>query len=538
MNNKKFFILFALPLVLVGCKKAPKAKIVDIELGGNYPTLFAQDGEFSYEGLEVYAVYSNNKQKQVTDFEVSTPDMSTIGFQDVEVTYKTFMKSYSIEIEYRNNPERGRISFTMPASLNESIEEYNFKFDYNNNYFRHSATQIDDDLKMLSFASSVVSDSVERASAFFGGMFFDNFQYYDYETITEDTIGHFFARKIVDDFELYAVSIRGFEYQAEWANNFMIGNSDDHYGFSLRANDVFGHLVAYISTLHTPDKVVKVWMSGYSRAGAISDFVSMKLMTTNIFNINANTLYTYTFEAPASVSDAHSVSYTNVFNFYNSTDLIPYIPPQQYGLRRTGTDLDIYDANVDNLVANFDSQIVIPTFTAKSGRYDTEPQFIAHLLDGMLENTGDEGSMATRQEYVNNYQTDLAYLISMVFTLPPETSDKVMASLTNIGAADAFQIIIGNDPLHEKIEAVLDEDGIEYDKTKLESATGKLCTFIRSHFSLTGGKLINEFIEISIIPPSGSINQKMVDNVSRAVTMHYPEITYCLLANTHYNTGE
>lgn len=532
------FVL-ATPLLLVGCKKPPKAKVVDIELAGEYETVFALDGEFSYEGLIVNAIYSNNRVKQVTDFEVSSPDMTVLGEQDVEVTYKDFMKSYSISIEYRNNPERGKVQFKMPATLNEELDFYNFTLDYHNDYFRHSASTIDDDLKMLSFASAVVSDGVEKCSDFFGTMFFDNFVYYDYDEITEDTIGHFFAHKDIDDFELYAVSIRGFEYQAEWANNFLIGESDDHYGFGLRANEIFGHLIAYITTLHTPDKTVKIWISGYSRAGAMSDFVSMKLMTTNILSINEDTLYTYTFEAPASVALEHIVSYPNVFNFYNSSDLIPYIPPQAYGLTRTGTDIDIFAENIEELVANFDSTIVIPTFTPKSGKYSTNQEFIAHFLNGMLVDTENEGSMHSRQDYVNNYQDDLSYLISLLFTLPPETNEKVMASLTDIGAGDAISILItGGNPLYEKVKAVLDEDGITYDDAKLKSSTGKLCLFIKTHWSLTGDSFIGDFLSISIYPPSAGLNQETVDNVSRAITMHYPEITYCLISSKHFYTGE
>ena len=531
MNVKKFAFLFALPLLLIGCKKPPQAKIVDIELDGEYPTLFGQYDEFSYVGLEVYATYSNNKRKQVNDFEISSPDMTILGEQEVEVTYKDFSKSYSIYIEYRNIPERGKIQYTLPASLNEEISEYEIKVDYHNDYFRHSATQKDDNLKMLSFGSAVVSDSVMRCSEFFGGMFFDDFVYYDYDEITEDTIGHFFARKEIDDFELYAVSIRGFEYQSEWANNFLIGDSGDHYGFGLRANEVFAHLVAYITTYHEADKTVKVWISGYSRAGAMSDFVSMKLMTTSVFSINSDTLFTYTFEAPASISEEHKQAYPNVFNLYNSTDLIPYIPPQQYGLYRTGTDIDIYSENVDDLVANFDSNIQIPTFTAKSGKYSTQQEFNAYFIELMLEDTGNEGSMHSRQDFVNNYQNDLSYLIALLFTLPPETNAKVMAALQDIGS-DALSIILGGNPLYEKVKNILDEDGVPYDDEKLESSTGKLCLFIKSHFSWTGGSLINELVSIEWgLPPSVGVDQKTMDNISRSVTMHYPEITYCLISN-------
>ena len=504
--------------------------LIGIELSGEYETVFAYEGEFNHDGLVVTAKYDNTATEVVSEYAISSPDMYTLGEQEVVVTYEGFTASYSILIEYRNNPERGYISYTMPASLNETLDYYHIdNLYYHNNYFRHSATILDDDLKLLSFASAVVSDKVERAASFFESMYFDNFHWHDYDEITEDTIGYFFAHKNIDDFELYAVSVRGFEYQAEWANNFKIGTEDDangdHYGFSLRATELYEDLVGYINTLHQVDKTVKIWISGYSRAGAISDFVSMKIMNSNDYSVNENTLYTYTFEAPASIYKDNKVAYPNVFNFYNSADLIPYIPPQKYDLYRTGTDISIYDENVETIVANFDPAIVLPTFTAKEGKFSNDQEFIAHVLDGMLEETGNAGSMGTRQAYVDNYQDDLAYIVALLFTLPPETNEKVMAAMKDLGFTDVISLIAGGNPFYSKVKAVLDEDGVPYDDEKLKNGTAKIGLFVSKHLGFVG-----EFVDIW----SMGIDEEMSANLSRAITMHYPEITYSLISSKHF----
>lgn len=70
----------------------------EIELSGTYQTTFAVNEEFNYDGLVVIAHYSDHSIQEVSDYTVSTPDMTAIGNQDVTVTYKNKSKSYSIFI--------------------------------------------------------------------------------------------------------------------------------------------------------------------------------------------------------------------------------------------------------------------------------------------------------------------------------------------------------------------------------------------------------------------------------------------------------
>ena len=98
---KKILLALSSLALLVGCKTGgddKKPSLTHIELSGDYQTEFVLNEAFNYTGLVVTACYSNNKTYQVTNYQVSSPDMSIEGLQDVVVTYKNKSESYSINI--------------------------------------------------------------------------------------------------------------------------------------------------------------------------------------------------------------------------------------------------------------------------------------------------------------------------------------------------------------------------------------------------------------------------------------------------------
>ena len=433
--------------------------------------------------------------------------------------------------EEPNTEEKGKVLVTFAGSFEGAPSEYEVEVEYNNDQFRHAATVFDDDLKMLSLASSGITDTTERATSFYETMYFDNFDYDGYEEISEDTVGYFFAHKAIDNFDLFAVSVRGFNYGKEWANNFTIGSEGDHEGFSLRAHEVYLDLVAYISNVlndlqREAESEVKVWITGYSRGGAIAGLVADNLMRSDHFSIGEENLYTYTFEAPANVALENKVEYPNVFNLVNEADLVTYIPPEQYGLVRCGTDINIYSNQVERWLKKLDNHIELPRFFADSSAgYTNEKGFITYLLNNLLVETEDEGSLATRAEYVNNYQDDLAYLIALFFDLPSSTTEKIQAAFAKLEGIQLMIALTGDDGLYNVIKPVLDEDEIEYDDAKLKSSTNKITTLIRSHIS---------FILNIIDASAGGVKESFSSNLSRATSMHYPEVTYVLLLNQQF----
>lgn len=106
MKIKSFVILTSL-LALASCTNnqakpgpEPKKEVVDIKLDTTYVQKEFDVGDtFSYTGLKVYSLY-NDKTETLLDggYQVSTPDMETIGEKAVTVSYLTFSKSYNINV--------------------------------------------------------------------------------------------------------------------------------------------------------------------------------------------------------------------------------------------------------------------------------------------------------------------------------------------------------------------------------------------------------------------------------------------------------
>ena len=74
--------------------------LVSLELSGNYQTEFKVNDVFNYDGLVVSANYSDESSVTLSkdEYQISTPDMSAIGEQDVTVTYLDKNASYTITI--------------------------------------------------------------------------------------------------------------------------------------------------------------------------------------------------------------------------------------------------------------------------------------------------------------------------------------------------------------------------------------------------------------------------------------------------------
>ena len=87
----KYVILPLISMALAGCGNnapAPEVQLSSISLSGTYQIEFYKDDTFNYDGLVVTANYNNGTSKAVDNYTVSNPDMTSIGEQDVVVTYK------------------------------------------------------------------------------------------------------------------------------------------------------------------------------------------------------------------------------------------------------------------------------------------------------------------------------------------------------------------------------------------------------------------------------------------------------------------
>lgn len=142
---------------------------------------------------------------------------------------------------------------------------------------------------------------------------------------------------------------RGGNYGVEWSGNFMVGAAGEHQGFAEARDKAHGWLTNYINahrsdpSFHEEDVVF--WLSGYSRAAAVTNLLAGKMSTDlSIAGINYSNedLYAYCLAPPmgalANESEAENRSYTNIHNVVNPNDFVPKVAPSAWDFTRYGVD--------------------------------------------------------------------------------------------------------------------------------------------------------------------------------------------------------
>ena len=99
--------------------------------------------------------------------------------------------------------------------------------------------------------------------------------------------------------------------------------------------------------LYKGSKAAKIWVSGYSRAGAVANAL---VYNPSLLGVNNDAIYAYTFEAPASLDSSNCNEDINVHNVLNSGDVIAAVVPSNYNIGRCGTVYPIYDEDAANIV--------------------------------------------------------------------------------------------------------------------------------------------------------------------------------------------
>ena len=423
------------------------------------------------------------------------------------------------------DPSQGDVIVEMSPMLKTTNTDkpYQISLKYKDEYFTESAKTYNKDLSMLSFGAAMVTGSSDKANAFFTETGFSNITLHDFDKEpTKDTMGYIMAHKTIDDAELVAVTFRGLDYGLEWTNNFLIGKTGNHEGFNLRAEEAYTALQTYVNT-YAQNKTLKLWISGYSRGGAISNTLASIILKGDKVNVTQDNMFVYTYEAPTCVSEEDAIAYENVFNITNEADLIASIPPANYGLKRCGIDYQIYDANVSTLLREFDEEAVLPEFVAVTATDPLEKDtdllnFVLTSVFNKEETSEDKTIYAnTREEYVDNYQDGLSSCIGYIFALKPETRNQLLEKLKT----DAMTIIgdqTGQE-LYNVIKPLLDKDNVVYDDAKLLAD----CALV---IKAVG----NLFIMVLFLY---ALNTDFASDLSRLISMHYTETVYVLLKNAH-----
>ena len=254
------------------------------------------------------------------------------------------------------------VSIVGCSSKNKiSFRSDSFSFDtyYNDSYFLLDNREVHEEIALASHAMALATfcnnpDYSKRTENLrnlwnkekFTNMYFSDSYYVEPGT---DTIGFGISSKKINDFTLLAVAVRGGDYGGEWTSNFTIGKTGNAQGFDEASNTVVNNIDKYISDYKISGHI-KVWISGYSRAGITSNMTAGKLLertnnntyTDSVVSYTTDDIYAYCFEPPMGVSmpvsEATGELYHGIHNFLNYNDFVPLVAPLEWGFTRYGTD--------------------------------------------------------------------------------------------------------------------------------------------------------------------------------------------------------
>ena len=189
--------------------------------------------------------------------------------------------------------------------------------------------------------SDLVSTPDEKLLAFLTSSGFSDFVSDDYDKNPSlYTVATAIGRKAMTDAEgnpytLIAVGVCGGGYEDEWLSNLTVGSGNRHKGFDSAAHSVVNRIFGYIGTRNITGRI-KVWISGYSRAAAVSNIAAADLTSSGYFR--EDDIFAYTFATPNTVKNPER-EYANIFNIVGQYDIVPMVPLSVWGFTRYGSVL-------------------------------------------------------------------------------------------------------------------------------------------------------------------------------------------------------
>ena len=227
---------------------------------------------------------------------------------------------------------------------------HSLKVPFSLSWFMNDAREYNHDLAKLSLglATSAFRTSKQRAEkkggtdynvrSFMEQAGFTELRSDDYDkTPSMYTISTVMGHQTVSDggepFELIAVGVCGQGYMDEWESNLSVGTGENPEGFYSAAHLVYDRVFGYISENHLEGKI-KIWISGFSRAAAVSNITASLLSDADDFS--QENVFAYTFATPMTVRDAEPEPYRNIFNICGKMDPVPKVPFVDWGYSRYG----------------------------------------------------------------------------------------------------------------------------------------------------------------------------------------------------------
>ena len=222
-------------------------------------------------------------------------------------------------------------------------------FDASSDQYQHEIAQASLVMAMAAFRDENVdlSESDHYLKSFFEKAGFEDYQGYGYsEEPTGSTISNGIAACRREDergaYVLLAVPVCGQGYGDEWLSNFTVADTTEHAGFGSAAAMVYQRILSYIDTRLEGERV-KVWVTGFSRAAAVSNLLSESLLGSDRFD--PDDIFVYTFGTPNTTLEPKA--YPQVYNICGSFDPVPKIPFAEWGYGKHGITMYITSWETD-----------------------------------------------------------------------------------------------------------------------------------------------------------------------------------------------
>lgn len=316
-------------------------------------------------------------------------------------------------------------------SYDNQVREYTYHYDeswfWNSSYtYQHDLTRMSLRVAMAAGDIRVVDGQADADGArplknLMSDLGFTYSEEYSHYPVPEyDSIGYGIGSKTItspsgEEATLIMVAIRGSGYGVEWGGNFRVGTGIDHEGFSLAADQVINGIKNYLTAHHEQfQSTIKIWISGYSRAGATTNLVAAYLDDGFVEQLKPDNVYAFCFECPQNTTNnqASNVKYDNIVNIVNPIDFVPKVAMSAWDYSRFGTTycLPSYEstANYLDLMNNMRTHYRSIVSYASDSIKDTiadEAVGQASTLDAFFELLASK--IGTTDVYCADYQQDM-----------------------------------------------------------------------------------------------------------------------------------
>lgn len=210
--------------------------------------------------------------------------------------------------------------------------------------YNHTMAQMSIGLAVASFRAK--SDHPEETiTRYFQETGFEQIELMQYDTVPSlETIGTAMGnKKLADGSTLIAIGVSGGNYGDEWLSNLSIGIKKEHIGFETATQVALKRFDEYIEKYQISGKI-KIWISGYSRAAAVSNLVAATLLERG--DLVADDIFAYTFATPYTTKEPDQ--YPQIFNIVGMFDPVASVPFWEWGFYRKGQTLTLPSQETDS----------------------------------------------------------------------------------------------------------------------------------------------------------------------------------------------